>query len=502
MDTWVALATTSAPPVALIDDRAILHHLQWRAELTWAVHTTDGWCRVGDPGAAAERVSRAGAAIVETRLAVPSGRIVHRAFAVAAPAGGTAVVVEIENASAIPVAVAFGARGKRLEGSATTLTLDGELFAHLDRPAAPGALGAPDDCPVVVPVLHRGAVRVLLLSPGAPAWSGGVPPSADHVESGWRRHLASGMRVRTDDGVVDAVWEAAVTRLSSAVTPDRIVPPVDGAAPAPVGSEASIAGALSQAGFPDLGGPVVAAILAERQGGTLADDTAGEVQVLAAAGAWFAATGDPQLAVAYALDLLGAADRSLRRRRRGGFDPPALGGAVLDLAAAFGALGELEAAHELSRRLGSVSRTSPDGAGVARQVERLDRIRRHNLRFPAATDAAGHRIGGSADDPGAAAGAAGVVRSLFVDDAVDGLDLVPVVIPRWDRSGFDVHDMPTRFGRVSYGVRWHGERPALLWDVDPHPGVDPESIRLGAPGLDPLWAGAGVSGDALVRAPS
>jgi hypothetical protein len=45
---------------------------------------------------------------------------------------------------------------------------------------------------------------------------------------------------------------------------------------------------------------------------------------------------------------------------------------------------------------------------------------------------------------------------------------------------------------VSYAVRWHGNRPALLWECE-HPG-----LRLHAPGLDGLWTTDEQQGEALL----
>jgi hypothetical protein len=56
-----------------------------------------------------------------------------------------------------------------------------------------------------------------------------------------------------------------------------------------------------------------------------------------------------------------------------------------------------------------------------------------------------------------------------------------------------VHDAPTRRGPVSYAVRWHGTRPALLWDA-------PDGVELRAPGLDPSWSSSVPRGEALLAA--
>jgi hypothetical protein len=45
-------------------------------------------------------------------------------------------------------------------------------------------------------------------------------------------------------------------------------------------------------------------------------------------------------------------------------------------------------------------------------------------------------------------------------------------------------------------VRWHGERPAVLWELDAHPGVDAVAVR--ASGLDSSWVGSGARGEALL----
>ena len=91
------------------------------------------------------------------------------------------------------------------------------------------------------------------------------------------------------------------------------------------------------------------------------------------------------------------------------------------------------------------------------------------------------------------------IRDLLVRDTDDGLVLCSVLPPAWLGQGFEVHDLPTGWGRLSYAVRWHGERPALLWELDPHPGCPP--ARLTAPGLDPSWVGHELRGDALLAAP-
>jgi hypothetical protein len=90
------------------------------------------------------------------------------------------------------------------------------------------------------------------------------------------------------------------------------------------------------------------------------------------------------------------------------------------------------------------------------------------------------------------------VRDLLVRELGDGggLALASVVPESWLGQGWEVHDAPTALGRLSYAVRWHGERPALLWELEPHPGVGP--VRLTAPGLDAGWSTTDARGEALL----
>jgi hypothetical protein len=87
---------------------------------------------------------------------------------------------------------------------------------------------------------------------------------------------------------------------------------------------------------------------------------------------------------------------------------------------------------------------------------------------------------------------ASVRRALVRDDR--GIELAPDLPATWWGQDVEVHDAPTRSGRLSYAVRWHGARAALLWEVtDPAPG-----LVLRAPALDPTWSTTAPAGDALL----
>lgn len=94
-----------------------------------------------------------------------------------------------------------------------------------------------------------------------------------------------------------------------------------------------------------------------------------------------------------------------------------------------------------------------------------------------------------------------LVRSVLVHEVLGddpGLTLLAVLPPDWLGQGIEVHDAPTAHGRLSYAVRWHGARPALLWELDSDAS---SSVTLRAPGLDPAWSSSEPSGEALLAAP-
>jgi hypothetical protein len=90
------------------------------------------------------------------------------------------------------------------------------------------------------------------------------------------------------------------------------------------------------------------------------------------------------------------------------------------------------------------------------------------------------------------------VRCLLVREAADGLVLCALVPEGWFGRGIEVHDAPTHWGTVSFAVRWHGDRPALLWELSPRSAGTAAACRIRAPGLDPSWSTQAPSGEVLL----
>lgn len=61
----------------------------------------------------------------------------------------------------------------------------------------------------------------------------------------------------------------------------------------------------------------------------------------------------------------------------------------------------------------------------------------------------------------------------------------------------EAHRIPAGSGRtISLAIRWHGERPAVIWEVDGPPGL------LLRSGVDPHWTSVESKGEALWSAPA
>jgi hypothetical protein len=91
------------------------------------------------------------------------------------------------------------------------------------------------------------------------------------------------------------------------------------------------------------------------------------------------------------------------------------------------------------------------------------------------------------------------VARLLVDDHEPGslrvLDRFP---DEWLGQDLEVHRLATRAGELSYALRWHGPRPAILWERVPREGST-ERVALAVPHLDPRWSSVHHAGEALLE---
>ena len=96
--------------------------------------------------------------------------------------------------------------------------------------------------------------------------------------------------------------------------------------------------------------------------------------------------------------------------------------------------------------------------------------------------------------PGGPAPFLRAVRDLIVCEVEGRVDLMPGFPPEWLGRDLAAHGVPTRGGTVSFAIRWHGERPALLWEA-------PAGTAITASRLDPGWSAPGPVGETLLARP-
>ena len=112
----------------------------------------------------------------------------------------------------------------------------------------------------------------------------------------------------------------------------------------------------------------------------------------------------------------------------------------------------------------------------------------------------GHGSAGRGHDVVTGAAVLDALLALVVVDLSPTLAIVPVLPETWIGQNFEIDGMPTRSATLSFAVRWHGRRPAILWELTPNgrPDGPSEPIRLVAPGLDTGWSTTELQGDTLL----
>lgn len=500
---------SGAEPAATVDGRGAVTPSapdgDAGTQLEWWVGDVESWHRPTRTVTRQRLVRRA--PVVESKVKIAGGDVVVQT-GVAGPAGGgpPGILSELENQTPSPVVVAVVVgphRGATWDGAVLRA---GDLNVVLERPPAQmlhgedrsllgGLLGSPGDDEVeaptpgtrlgagwtalIVPVAHTRRFRWVLQRGG----DAGLDrfPTLEKVVDGWavhRDHRSFHRRDATDND--DERFDVALTQLElHPWSPDW--------SDARLGSHV---GAALRVGAP-LDVDAVLAELARRlppsprrarrllRGG---DDALASILdvVDAVLSIWRAGVPAELLepvavGVAGALAAIGDApvgprwDLAVRSR--------AVGAQLL------AALGHQLAAEEFA---GAVH---PD-----RSPEPLDDA-------PTVVDALGAVIDADGRwDP--------VASSRTLISAVDGhltSGSTIEVFGAWDHlalgASMEIEGVPTAWGRAGVALRWHGDRPALLWELEPwEDGRDAGEPVWTAPVLDPAWRGTGSRGEALLAA--
>lgn len=424
---------------------------------------------------------------------------------------------------------------------------DGDLAGAIADGAATAssfdALQCADDiaqAAVIVPVAHRTTYRAVIALP-MPTPDGAATrtvsdvrfpsalPTAHQVADGWNAQLRSLATVSVPDPRIAAFVQSAAVHMMAA----PIATLANGAATSRVsGSEprwdhvAAIVCAASEIGLQERAEALLvqaaAAADVEAPGAPL---TASLAWLVIAAGEHLARFPSPALATALVETVavvVRSVDRPRARWRRRTSSTMSLipGGnaAVLQAAAVvFEQAGDIRAASDASGaadRLGDVSYdlallTDDDlvrRALWARHAARTGRGAMAWGALEAMFDAGAATLvwpssineSGAVDHDSVATIAAmsSLLWSLLshVDD--ERVRMLPAVPASWLGQKLEIHGLVTERGTVGFVVRWHGKRPALLWQIDPTASVVAEGVDCAA--LDPTWHSHALQGDTIL----
>ncbi len=218
----MTIGVLDAPTVAVVRRDGAIELPGAHVALGWSLYT-DGW---RPPAAGATRQHAIdGLPVVETRVAVPGGDVVHRAYAVTGPPA--CVLIEIENASPAPVAVALRVRGAGAPAVGSIVRA---------APAWREQHADGDVTSLVWPLPHRASVRALVplarAAAGTRAPSGLDPraqPASGDVARGWKAILARGALLDVEDEVLQRAVDGARAALLLHAGRDRPRPTADDA---------------------------------------------------------------------------------------------------------------------------------------------------------------------------------------------------------------------------------------------------------------------------------
>jgi len=366
--------------------------------LSWHVAADDRWYSPSREPSVRQKWF-AGYPVVETRMKVPTGDIVQRTYCIADLGGVT--VVEFENESTLPVAVAV----TRRDVLTTRPTIDNP----------PQGIDLPSES-IVLPLAHLAVTRVGLLHDRPHA--GRLPddiPTFQEVVRGWE----SACNVASRISVPDHTLTAGISAVRCALILD----------------DSDVLSHITDHEYRDHH-----LIELARLGET-----------------------DDEIII----DVVNAVEKRIKKERRASqlaWDTPHL---LATAAWVCEKLGDDLAAADIGRAWLRMADTpvaplpaiSPTGLGMIAWVESL----------------------------------------LVGANPAGGMcTVLPHGIPEpWWGAHFECHDLvadPRH--RLSYAIRWHGERPALLWEMTGEPGI---VIAGGATNEE--WHSTDMSGETLLIAP-
>ncbi|MBT8241099.1 MAG: hypothetical protein KJN63_07715, partial [Acidimicrobiia bacterium] len=394
------------------------------------------------------------------------------------------VVLEFENTTETPVGLTLSVRPYDLAGQPCSPTVrlssdriqvgKNDIWLQNDARDTVPELGA-----TVVPLPHRATTRAFI-SPGQPNAERALPDSSTAIRA-WDLLITDTTRLTLPDERMSSLYDQSRGRLglSTFDLAERVSELGDSA-----GSELA---ALAQGGFRREAVEVLRTLLADRwhPRALRRSDDHGPAAELVDGLSWATTMYAPN----WAEEFIAAATQLTSSVAKRGTDR-----------------------HRLlaERGLARLVLTSGDHAG-ARQIDAdfgfggpgpitsLEDLVAH-------TQAASDTGSWGDDEVGPAAVAVRSLRSLVVSESwavgQPQVALFPKGFPAaWRGGPAEVHSVPTAFGDVSAAIRWHGARPALLWEFERADHVmAPVSLRCRS--LDPDWVTTDRRGEVLLAGSS
>jgi len=382
---------------AIVNERGAIQPSDGSPVLDWFVAADDRWHDPSTEGTVRQE-RRGGIPIIETRLRVPGGDILQRIYGVVDHGG--LIVIEFENQSSLPVAVA--------------LTRGDVLAQRPPSSAGIQGISLPEGS-VVFPIGHKSTLKVALA---------GSAQSLKQLPVG----LPDAQQLRRG-------WSTALDRASRLVLPDRSYSD----AVAHTRADLLIGGSDDLSG---LASDQVAYVLSLVELQRMGEKMDRHVTDLVDAVESMLATSARKTHVAWDVE------RALFGAQR-----------------LFHAVGETRAA-----------------ADVASSQARLGPVGDDHADFPT-------------EMPTGVRGIAWVEDQLVSPRRDGTAEILARSIPnRWLGLNLEAHGLIADSVRtVSCALRWHGELPALLWEVTGPPG-----LHLSAGRCDPTWSSNESSGETLL----
>lgn len=490
LDRLVHVAPRGGLAGVLVDERGTVQIRDGGWTWTWSVAAGANWHHAA---ATSSRVVRKldGVAVLEVTITTPDGPV-RQKIAAAIVDGRPAITITFANDARVAVAVAgvvrplthhgrgsiatisadsqgmqIGDDSIRFVDSAAAITTcaaaDGDVLGALPSADA-GGLPSTTKCraggaqaAAVWPIPHTASVTCVIELDGATSPQSPVP-AVDDINRGWVSHLGAAMNVSVDERV-DAALPVAQRVLLTAPADRRCAP--------------MVIRALVHGGFAD----------EARLRLGLLEEHPDDAAVLTSIARWFQ--------IDRHLDALNEELVTVARAAHGvASSPDPLAGPAW-LGGALGALGDGMRAidqPDVADRIASIRVVAEPDQGPNVNHEEL-------FGLATGADSAWSWPG---DDVAAAASVIEAVRGVVIADRDRVIEAIPSLPAQWRGQPIDVLRAPTGLGQFSYGLRWHGARPALLWELDAAPD-SPVTVR--APAIDSVFESADISGETLLADP-